>query len=249
MNYTPIVICGMGRSGTRNVADNIARHPKAQIYGEIPPQMMDSFLDFYRTVNNSYKKSQFANAWEARKEEFFFDCLNNISKEKIETKKHSRQFVGYKSPKHERFYKKIESCFSSEKVKPYYIYCVRDAFSCWKSYKSMEWNKLNVESFVDEYVESLRFYFSMLRELEDRVITFNLNEYKACHDKASYFKVSIMEKFGMSEGDLNDFSLDERNRNATKNFIGKDPNDLPEREKKTITQNKEIIRINNYFGF
>ena len=117
MSYTPIVICGMGRSGTRNIADNIARHPEVQIYGEIPPQMMEFFLDFYSTVNFSYSKSAFKESWAKRKEEFFFDCLNNISKEKIELKKVERKYVGYKSPRHEQFYEKIEACFAKEEKK------------------------------------------------------------------------------------------------------------------------------------
>ena len=249
MSVTPVVICGMGRSGTRNVADNIAKHPLVQIYGEIPPNIMDSFLDFFSNTNSAYLKSPFGKGWAERKDEFFFDCLNNLSKEKIEFKKSERKFVGYKSPNHERFFKKIEQCFSGEEVKPYYIYCVRDALSCWQSYKSMEWNRLDVESFIEEYIESVGFYFSMLDKFDDRVVVFNLNEYKCCNDKEGYFKYSVMRKMGMSESDLNCFNLDEKNRNATKKFIGKDSDGLSETEEKIISENKKIIEINKFFGF
>ncbi|MCK0753254.1 sulfotransferase [Chromohalobacter japonicus] len=249
MSVTPVVICGMGRSGTRNVADNIAKHPLVQIYGEIPPNIMDSFLEFFFRTNSAFLKSPFGKGWADRKNEFFFDCLNNISKEKIEFKKDGRKYVGYKSPNHERFFNKIEQCFSGEEVKPCYIYCIRDALSCWQSYKSMEWNKLDVEGFIEQYVESVNFYFSMLDKFEKRVVLFNLNEYKTCNDKEAYFKYSILRNIGMSEPDLVHFKLDEKNRNATKKFIGKDSEGLPVKEESMIAGNDKIKEINQFFGF
>lgn len=249
MSYTPIVICGMGRSGTRNVADNIARHPKVQIYGEIPPQMMDSFLNFYSTVDYSYSRSEFKGSWEKRKEEFFFDCLNNISKEKIELKKVEREYVGYKSPRHEQFFEKIEACFAKSEKKPIYIYCARDALSCWRSYRSMEWNKLSIQDFFSEYISSFNKFFEMSEKYSDRVVVFNLNEYKSCEDKLVYFKNRILKKVGMNDSDLIDFQVDNRNRNATTKVTGKTPVNLPEDEQSLIASNNKIKVINEYFCF
>lgn len=250
LKYTPIVICGMGRSGTRNVADNITKHPKVQVYGEIPPKIMDSFLDFYSVANSSYERSIFKEGWRKRKEDLFFDCINNISKEKIDEVKPGREYVGYKSPGHEKLFRKIEKCFHKEDdVKPVYIYCVRDALSCWKSYKSMEWNRLDIDSFIEEYISSFDAYLEMVEKCEERVVVFNLNEYVKSSNKSLFFKENILMGIGMKENEIEEFEHDARNRNATVKVTGSSSESLPDSEKKLIKSNKKINSINKHFRF
>ncbi|SFO37391.1 Sulfotransferase family protein [Roseovarius lutimaris] len=219
----PLIVCGMGRSGTRTVADILSSHGNIQLYGEIPPQMIVSFFNHLTTVDRGYLKNEsFSEDWKSRKSDYIFQTLNFLSKGYIEKVKHSRTVCGYKSPRHERFFLDIEKHFRSVDLSPHYIYCIRDPLTCWASYKSMPWNSFTLETFMEDYKQSISEYFSMKESAGDRVHIFKLNEYMEAPDRVTFFLSRFLKPLGVSDdGRVRKTILSDQNRNATSTVIGK----------------------------
>ena len=67
---------------------------------------------------------------------------------------------------------------------------------------------MNIQDFISEYNLSFNKFFEMTEKYSERVVVFNLNEYKSCEDKLAYFKNKILKKVGMNDSDLIDFQAD-----------------------------------------
>jgi hypothetical protein len=215
----PLIVCGMGRAGTRMITDILVQRKDINMYGEIPPQMIADFFKFMETVDKGYLTNAYDEFYSDKRLDFIQQSFRFLSKgffRPIDSKCELRYF-GYKSPRHERFYKELDCLFFRQGLKPVYIYCCRDAVSNWASYKNMTWNKFNVRQFLEDYCESFRVFNKMLRELSDRCIVFNLNEYIRSSDQNSY----VSKILSSLELDQNIHTLDVnrvKNRNATARF-------------------------------
>ncbi len=236
MQEQPLIICGMGRSGTRTVADVLSAHRKVQLYGEIPPHMMEAFLSLLDVMDKGYLNDKsFTDDWRARKLDYIFESFNFLSKEFSKTRKSYRLICGYKSPRHERFFAEFERHFNSIDVNAHYIYCTRDPVSCWASYKSMPWNKFTLNAFIEDYKNSIQEYRIMKNSAPDRVHLFDLNEYTKSYDKFEFFKSRFLTPLNLVDNDgIRKIILADLNRNATSTVTGKPRETLLPEEVDTI---------------
>ncbi|MAB09567.1 sulfotransferase [Hyphomonas sp.] len=242
MNAIPLIVCGMGRSGTRTVADILSAHERIQLYGEIPPQMIDAFMTFLDKVDLGYfKNPQFTEDWKARKLNYLYESFNALSKTYAKKTKDSLLVCGYKSPRHEMHFKKLEKHFNNADASAHYIYCTRSAETCWASYKSMPWNSFTLETFLEDYKQSLREYHVMKEAASERVHVFSLDAYTRAPDRYEYFKTRFLVPLGIEENERVRATIESNlNRNATVNVTKQNRKALLSEEVEAIQKDPDL---------
>jgi hypothetical protein len=249
---TPLIICGMGRSGTRNTANVLNCHESVSLYGEIPFGIMKQLFNVLDTADKSYSgKDYHRSLWSKKKAKFIYSSFNYLGKASLMQEKHTACFIGHKTPHHEKLFYDYERHFGSVGILPIYLYCCRDADSCWRSYKSMNWGaKRTIESFLVEYNESFNCLEHMLSKAEGRVHIVKLNDLKSANNQLEYYIKAIFNPLGLEIDDDTAMRIASvENSNATIKVTGKPPVELDFAEIKLIEDNKSIRDISfKYFS-
>jgi hypothetical protein len=197
---TPVFVCGMGRSGTTNALQILNTHPSVMLNGEIPLSILKHFFALLDTTENSYSDAERQRVWRGNKTQYMLESFGYLSKggrgrlDKAEDAK----FRGHKSPRLEILFEKYESHFSDIGPPPFYFYCARNPFDCWRSYRTMEWSGYeNVQEFLQHYAMSFEKLKQMLERAGDRVALLNLDQLKSAPDALTYYRKTIFAPLGL----------------------------------------------------
>lgn len=192
---TPLFILGMGRSGTTNALRAFNTHPSVMLNGEISLPVLKQFLELLETVERSYDKKDTArDGWFERKADYMFSSFGYLAKGgrgRLDKRGHAT-FLGHKTPRLETLFDAYEAHFGSAGLKPRYIYCARNAFDCWRSYKSMEWNGYDtVDRFLEHYSASYEKLEDMRSTAGGRVCVLNLDALVAAGDPIGFYRENL----------------------------------------------------------
>lgn len=241
----PLIVMGMGRSGTRYFADIISSHNEVVLCGEIPHSAMSSFFKLLEILDEEHGREKARlRKWNEKKANFIFEAFSSMAMghaSPFESCKH----VGHKTPRSERFFDLYEKHFASSGLKPNYFYCIRSPFDVWVSFKNMPWNTYeSVESFVSDYVSSYKRYVRAKRRAEGRVYMLNLEAYKESENLQSFLKENVFDNLGLTlEDGFLESLIGKENTNSSKNFVGKFPGDISNSDYRYILNDKDIRSI------
>lgn len=200
-DVTPLFVMGMGRSGTTNALRVASAHPDVMLNGEIALPVLKQFLTLIETLERSYsKKDAMRDGWYERKADYLFSSFGYLAKGgrgKLERGSTAR-FRGHKAPRLETLFDSYEQHFASVKLEPRYFYCARNAFDCWRSYRSMSWNGYqDVTEFLEHYMASYETLKRMQGAAGDRVFVLNLDELKASGDPIAFYRAKLFGRLGL----------------------------------------------------
>lgn len=242
-NVTPLIVCGMGRSGTRNTAAVLNQHPEIRIFGEISSK---TFVHFFKmlSANDMLSEKKLA-SWRAKKLNYIFDSFFALSGGLIRRRvPREHIIVGFKSPRSEFFFAQFEKHFASCGVAPFYVYCVRNPLDCWASYRSMPWNNWNVDQFIGLYLKSLRRLAVMRRKAGSRVRVMHLDQFLARDDPVEFYAETLFTPLGLTMSDeLRKALPGVKNSNSTIAATGAERLPLPPEDADAIRDNTAIHRL------
>lgn len=200
-DVTPLLVAGMGRSGTTNALRVLNTHPQVMLNGEIALPLLDKFLDLLDATDRSFeRKDAMRDDWIARKAEYMYSSFGYLSKAgrgKLEKRGRAR-FLGHKSPRLESLFDRYETHFASAGAAPRYVYCARNAFDCWKSYHAMPWNNYDgVNAFLKDYAASYEMLDRMQASAPSRVVVMNLDALIAARDPLAFYRKTLFEPLGL----------------------------------------------------
>lgn len=236
-NVIPLIICGTGRSGTRQLADILDIFPDVAVHGELQRNVQGALLTLMHAKNTAAKRR--GRDWKCKRR-FVFECWEMLT-EQPSGKYKNQKVIGTKSPGNEHLFDKYESFFEGESRKPIYIYCARNVEDTWASFKTMPWNTFQtVVEFSDAYAASYAQLEAMTIAAPDRVVIFNLDAYIAS-DKNEYVR-ALCSDIGLAIPDSLNFS-DVANRNSSSAAFGKKPKELSAEDREYLKGRLDICQI------
>jgi hypothetical protein len=195
---TPLFIFGMGRSGTTNALRVANAHPCVMMNGEIPLPVLKQFLATLDAADRAHSDTR--EGWLARKPDYMFESFGYLSKggrgrlHRRATATH----MGHKTPRLESLFDDYEAHFASAGLAPRYIYCARNPFDCWRSYKAMPWNRYDeVTAFLAHYVASFERLDHVRERAGTRMLVLNLDELIAADDKVAFYRDRFFAPLGL----------------------------------------------------
>ncbi|MBV9993554.1 MAG: sulfotransferase [Alphaproteobacteria bacterium] len=199
---TPLFVLGMGRSGTTNALRVLNTHPEIMLDGEISLSILSKLMALLEAADRSFEKNEARNdGWLARKSEYIYSSFGHLAKAGPgRPRKRSRaRFLGHKSPQLENLFDQYEAQFATVGAAPRYVYCARNAFDCWTSYKTMPWNPYkSVGAFLNHYAASYAALDRMLERAPGRVSVMNLDALIASRDPIAFYRATLFEPLGLN---------------------------------------------------
>lgn len=241
----PLIVMGMGRSGTRYFADILSAHESVQLYGEIPHSAMARFISLLNALDKEHERdSQRKKKWEEKKLPFIFEGFKSMSMGAVKEKGECL-YVGHKTPRSELHFDSYEKHFANVGVSVKYFYCLRNPLDVWASFKNMPWNAFeDAGVFLEYYNESYRRYVRAGSKAKGRVHLLNLDDFKKDSNPKEFIEKNV---FSPLELHLEDGFLDSlvsvENKNSSQNFIGRQAQSLPSEDVKKIFRNRETSLI------
>lgn len=247
---SPLIVMGMGRSGTRYFADVLSSHQKVLLHGEIPHSAMSKYFSLLDVLDKEHSRDKVRDRkWKERKSGFILDSFSSMAMGGGESSA-GYLYVGHKTPRSEKFFSSYENHFFSAGMSPLYFYCMRNPFDVWSSYKIMPWNTFkSVKEFLDAYVASYDQYERCLKVAKGRVHPLNLCEYKRSENPGEFLKTKIFSHLVLDVDDGFILSLHSKeNRNSSQNFLGKDSAGISADEYTEMMNDERVMKIlNKYF--
>lgn len=202
---TPLFVMGMGRSGTTNTLRVLNCHPKVMLTGEIALAVLKQFFALLDKLDQSTQgKPQLEEGWLERKADFIFTSFGYMAKlgHGQLGKYGDAVYLGHKSPKLEFIFGEYEAHFASVGMKPLYVYCTRNPFDCWRSYRSQPWNAYpDVDRFLQDYDLSHRRLRRMRKKAPSRVFLMELDVLKAAPDPFAFYQEKLYALLGLDMDD------------------------------------------------
>ena len=218
----PLIVCGMGRSGTRMCANILSNSRDVEMQGEIggpAGSRMMAWLEAnypQRSEADPYRIYRLARA-----------TFREGSAGRPQDRPRALWF-GYKSPRHERYFHRYERLFEDPARRPRYVYCLRNPFHVWRSYRAMPWNKFkDVRAFLQAWNRSVGTWETMRRQAPDRVSLFNLDSMIRSPDRLEWLTPVLLEPLNLSPEMFRRPVEALRNSNSAANKVGAEPQELP----------------------
>lgn len=242
----PLIVMGMGRSGTRYFADILSAHKDVLLYGEIPHSSMSKFISLMDDLDKAHgRDSVRLRKWKEKKLPFILEAFNSMAMGGSEDNKEKYCYVGHKTPRSEMFFKSYEKHFRSSGASPIYFYCIRNPVDVWKSFKNMPWNVFeSVDSFIECYDQSYSRYIEASRIAKGRVHLLNLDEYKRDSDPEAFLEDKVFSPLELRlDEDFARSLLEKENRNSSESFLGKGPEAVSQEDFNKIVGGKGLREI------
>ena len=195
---TPLFILGMGRSGTTTAQRVLNAHPSVSLTGEVPLAVLRALFATLDAADKAHAKTR--EGWLSRKTGFMFDAFGSLSKGGVGAagRRADALFRGFKEPRLESLFAPLETHFASVGLLPRYVYCARNPFDCWRSYKATSWNSYaEVNRFLADYVKSFEHLQAMRAAAPERVCVLNLDDAIASRDAAKFYSDTLFGFLGL----------------------------------------------------
>lgn len=241
----PLIVMGMGRSGTRYFADILSSHDEVVLHGEIPHSAMARFIKLLDVLDQEHGRDKVRlRKWNEKKSDFILNAFGSMAMGGGAVAENCK-YVGHKTPRSEKFFDAYEKHFSSANNLPIYYYCIRSPIDVWASFKNMPWNVFSsVEHFIGEYVTSYKRYARACNRASGRVHLINLEDYKRSAEPIEFLKNEVFSKLDIKADMFFMKSLDNKeNTNSSSSFIGKMPDEISVNEVDAIMNSADIQLI------
>lgn len=234
----PLIVCGMGRSGTRMCANILSNSSDIELQGEVGGPAGSRMMNWLEAVHAQSPDDDPHRIYRLARVTF-----REGSAGRPQDRPRARWF-GYKSPRHERYFERYEALFSDPKRPARYVYCLRNPFHVWRSYRAMPWNKFkDVRAFLEAWVRSARTYEAMVEAAPGRVILFNLDDMVRSDDRLKWLTPVLLEPLGISPESFRRPVEALANSNSALNKLGKTPDEPPAADMAAIAADRDVIRI------
>ena len=201
-SFTPLIVCGLPRAGTRMIADVLKQHPEICLQSEIPHTIMDELFQLANRIRDTYashRDPSRLNRWLEKQEQFMAAAWLMVGKGPAVYPSRDVKYFGYKAPGHERFFTQYESFFGDHA--PYYVFCTRNVADCWRSRKNIspKWGKnSDLGKFRKQYIRAHKNLAQMENEAPNRVLVFDLDEFKQAGDQLQYLRENFFDPLSLS---------------------------------------------------
>jgi hypothetical protein len=221
------VVCGMPRSGTRQFADFLNRHPDICIQGEIRDALVPSIRDLMVAGDTTYSTGSSGKNYQVKRAQIVVDNFSGFSKAKREVKRKSK-IVGFKTPRVERRHEDLDIIVGDSFRKTEYFYCIRNVADCYLSLLSMPWFSATPSSYISNYISSLNDAVKLGRigqrsraRVGLRVL--NLDDFIRSDAKAHWISDRMFSVLPITteQSWFDEIVANTENRNATENAVGK----------------------------
>ena len=239
----PVVVCGHPRSGTRMCANLLNNSPAFEIQGEIPARLAKPTLDWLVALRDAWGIERLSDCYsEARR------TFKTVSKARALTRDSARWF-GHKTPRHERWFDHYERLFDDREAPVRYVYCLRNPFDVWRSYRSMPWSRqMTVRQFAKSWLASVEGFEAMLEGARERCVLFNLDEMLAAEDRNQWVRHRLFEPLGAQAAAFRVPVDDLKNTNSSVSKFGKPPPEAPDADTRYLSRHRRIRRkLDEYF--
>lgn len=198
---SPIIACGVARSGTTMLMDILNSHSKIAVQDEMHGKTLEAYfkmtneIDQIFTHYSALKKRELDIYWRksiAHLTHHFFMAAN---KEEVNGVGKTVLYHGIKTPGYEAYYDDFERVF--EERKPIYVYSMRSVEKVWRSWKTIGFLD-DVERFKLRYERSLRNAIKLKNKVKERFILFDLEGYIQSPNKEEYVNQHLFELLGVS---------------------------------------------------
>ena len=218
----PLIVFGMGRSGTRMCANILNNSQAVELQGEIGGPAGTKMMAWLEAIRLQRGDADHERMYRLARSAFR-DSAASRPLERPEAR-----WFGHKTPRHERHFRRYEVVFSDPACPAHYVYCLRNPFHVWRSYRAMPWNKFkDVRAFLEAWNRSVHMYENMLQVAPGRVLTFNLDEMIRAADRMEWLRPNLLEPLGVSEATFRKPVEALRNSNSAANKLGMEPTDPP----------------------
>lgn len=234
----PLIVCGMGRSGTRMCANILGNSSLVELQGEIGGPVGTKLVAWLEAVRSQKRADG-------------HQCLYRLARAAFRDSSPGRpldrpaaRWFGHKTPRHERHFDRYERIFDQADRQAMYVYCLRNPFHVWRSYRAMPWNKFkDVDSFLAAWVKSVQIFERMRTEAPGRVLLFNLDDMLRAPDRLEWLRPTLLDPLAISPTTFRRPVETLENSNSAARKVGAPPAELPPADQARIASDPEAARI------
>ena len=234
----PLIVCGMGRSGTRMCANILTNSKQVELQGELGGPAGTRLLAWLETARAQRGEAAFVETYEQARKAFRLGAAGK-SAERPEA-----LWFGHKTPRHERHFRRYEAIFDDPENRAIYVYCIRNPFDVWRSYRAMPWNKFQtVQDFLNAWLRSVGTYEAIAGAAPDRILLFNLDQMIRAEEWSDYLTPTLFAPLGLHASSFLHPVQTLRNSNSSLNKTGARPEPISEEDRRAIADHPEVRRI------
>lgn len=149
-----VVVCGMPRSGTRQFADFLNRHPAIAVQGEIRHSLIRSVRKLLSAADAAYPSGYAASYYHKKRARAVSDLFSGLSKGRRVSKPKATIF-GFKTPLAEHYRTYVTEIVGDSFAHTNYFYCIRNVVDCYLSLIEMPWFLDGPNEYITSYINSL----------------------------------------------------------------------------------------------
>ena len=234
----PLIVFGMGRSGTRMCANILNNSRDVELQGEIGGAVGSKMMAWLASVATQKQPPEPVRMYGLARAAF-----RDSTPSRPMVRSRARWF-GHKTPRHERHFARYEAIFSDPSRQPHYVYCLRNPFHVWRSYRIMPWNKFKtVGAFLEAWIRSVQTYERMIHQAPGRVHLFNLDDMVRAPDLLTWIEANLLDQLELTpDGFRRDIDKLE-NSNSASNKLGLKPSPPPVSDMIQIAVDREAARM------
>lgn len=234
----PLIVFGMGRSGTRMCANILNNSNDVELQGEIGGRAGTKMMSWLEAARAQRKHDDASQTYELARGAF---RLGSAGKALV---RENVRWFGHKTPRHERHFKRYEAIFDDASTRAIYVYCIRNPFDVWKSYRAMPWNKFKtVDEFLKAWVRSVHMYEAMVQKAPGRVLMFNLDAMIRAPDWLTYVRPALLEPLAIGEDTFRRPVEELGNTNSAERKVGAKPEPISDADRRVIASHPATRRI------
>lgn len=239
----PLIVFGMGRSGTRMCANILSNSDAVELQGEIGDPAAARMIDWLEAIRLQRGPDDRARVYGLARATF-----KGAASGRLIERPQARWF-GHKTPRHERYFARYEAVFDDPARPAHYVYCLRNPFHTWRSYRVMPWNGFkDVRAFLDAWVRSVQMYEAMRGAAPGRVLAFNLDDMIRAPDRTVWLKPNLLDPLEISDGSFRKPLETLRNSNSAAAKLGAEPDEPPPADMARIAANRAAMeKVRLYF--
>lgn len=239
----PLIVVGMGRSGTRMCANLLANSNDVELQGEVSDPAGAAMMAWLRAVREQQTPPDHDRIYRLARAAFR-DSGNSRPQHR-----EAALWFGHKTPRYERHFADYETIFDDPSRPAHYVYCLRNPFHVWRSYRVMPWNAFgDVRAFLKAWTRSVSTYEQMRAAAPGRVTLFNLDDMVRAPDRTKWIEAGLMTPLSLHADSLRR-PLDQiGNSNSAANKLGVTPDEPPPSDMIEIALNRDAARmVQTYF--
>lgn len=200
-DHRPVIVCGMGRSGTTLIKGILNTAGNLTVYSELKHgclqatlKLLDEVRDLYRERSAGWRKTDDERA--ERNVSFILrHTLCGISGVTDPGRCLAKPRFGFKQPNAELYFEKFEELLGS--IAPWYLYCWREPIDVYESYLSMPWGDTKPDRFKEELEASFGAAVNLLGKVRDRAVLLPVHTLSADQEHRTRIFTEMFDRIGL----------------------------------------------------